>query len=659
MKRLTPFVIFNGLCLLCCAGCATFLEDKPMSTVAAFTKSLEEEDLAAMRKYSTLEFQRSALRREDALEAIKVLNLPDGKADIENVKEEGSDRLVVKASVGDKERKVVFKLARDPKSDRWLVDDMKINRKLKPGQVQQTVSEQMDLLLGIRELLDGWTSDSREKVLDTCTPELREVLTPVSAGCLMKLSGQIRTVLGNTKGLKPQVTGHKEKAVVRYQRHNGELYISLKEVDGVWKVDEIQILAKREEHQLPSLRRMAAVMAVAVNFYESYQQADKGRLKSLSTERFFDTTLSLANLQTIPLPDVDMGAGTFDVRLVGAHPTVVARNEKEVLQLTLTQGFAKPRDPVAGEEEAPMTDDIVAPQATGDGTFRVEEVTLHELDSKQEKRLSAMFTAHAIMQVFSEALATRNLKALELSSTPDFNQRVWKRLKPGMLQRLPMDEILPDLPQIQSTTFKGPTTEIDVIQGGTPLVYMIREQAGALLVDDVRSPQLDRPQSMKTVMETVIPILAFSDALKSRQVKDVRALASQQFNKMVWSQLPEVPLMPHDPVSLLREPVTSVHLAVDKGFVTLGSESHGVKVYLLREGDQFVIDDLVMMTGLSDAQRVSLKQYLRSQYVYGNSVNGRASLNDNAGEADEPQFLPTGPAAPLPSHMSGSDDFGQ
>ena len=656
MKRLTPFVIFNGLCLLCCAGCATLLEDKPMSTVAAFTKSLEEEDLPALRKYSTLEFQRSALRREDALEAIKVLNLPDGKAEIENVKEEGSDRLVVKATVGDNDRKVVFKLARDPKSDRWLVDDMSIKRKLKPGQVPQTVSQQMDLLLGIRELVDGWTSDSREKVLESCTPELRDVLSPLSAGCLMKLSGQVRSVLGSTKGLKPQVTGHKEKAVVRYQRHNGEVYISLKEADGMWKVDEVQIVAKKEEHQLPSLRRMAAVMSVAVNFYESYQQADKGRLKSLCTDRFFDTTVSLANMQSIPLPDVDMGAGTFDVRLGGAHPMVVARNDREVLQLTLSQGFAR-ANPAVGEEEAPPTDDIVAPQTTGDGTFRVEDVTLHELDSRQEKRLSAMFTAHAIMQLFSEALATRNLKALELSSTPDFNQRVWKRLKPGMLQRLPMDEILPDPPEIQNTTFKGPITEIDVLQGGTPLVYVIREQAGALLVDDVYSPQLDRPRSMKTVMETVIPILSFSDALKSRQVKDVRGLASQTFNKMVWTQLHEVPPMPQDPVGLLREPLSKVHLAVDKGFVTLGSETHGVKVHLVREGDQFVLDDLVMMNGMSESQRVSLKQYLRTQYVYGNSVNGRASLNDAAGESDEPRLLPTGPAAPLPTRVPQSDDF--
>jgi hypothetical protein len=158
-------------------------------------------------------------------------------------------------------------------------------------------------------------------------------------------------------------------------------------------------------------------------------------------------------------------------------------------------------------------------------------------------------------------------------------------------------------------------------------------------------------------METVIPILSFSDALKSRQVKGVRTLASQTFNKMVWTQLHEVPAMSHDPVGLLREPLSVVHVTVDKAYVTFGSESHGVKVHLLREGDQFVVDDLLMMTGLSDSQRVSLKQYLRSQYVYGNSVNGRASLDDRAGADDEPRLLPSGPAAPLPSHMTDSNGF--
>ncbi|HVW01283.1 MAG TPA: hypothetical protein VHB77_13115 [Planctomycetaceae bacterium] len=658
MKRLTPLVIFNGLCLLACAGCATFLDDKPMSTVAAFTESLENDDLAGLRKYSTPEFQRSALRREDALEAIKLLNLPDGKAEIENVKEEGTDRLVVKASVGDNDRKVTFKLTRDPKSDRWLVDDMSIKRKLKPGQVHQTVSQQMDLLLGIRELMDGWTSDSREKVLEACTPELRDILNPLTAGCLMKLSGQVRSSLGSTKSLKPELRGHKGKAVVRYARHSGDVYVSLREVDGMWKVDEIQILAKKEENRLPSLRGMAAVMTTAVDFYDSYQQSDKARLKQLSSDRFFESTLSLANLKSIPLPDVDMGAGTFEVRLAGTHALVIAKNEKDVLQLTLSQNFAKPReDNGEGEspEEGPPTDDIVAPKMTGDGTFRVEEVTLHELDGKQEKRLSAMLTAHAIMQIFSEALATRNLKSLELSSTPDFNQRVWKRLKPGMLQRLPMDEILPEPPQISNTTFMGPITEIDVLQGGTPLVYVIREQSGTLLVDDVYSPQIDRPKSMKTVLETMIPILSLSDALGLRQVKEVRPLCSNEFNRLVWTQLQAVPAMPQNPVALLRGPLSKVTLAVDKAFVTLGTETRGVKVYLVKEGDQFVVDDLLIISGTSDAQRVSLKQYLRSQYVYGNSVNGRASLDESA--AEEPLPLPTGPAAPLPSRMPESDDF--
>jgi hypothetical protein len=495
-------------------------------------------------------------------------------------------------------------------------------------------------------------------VLEACTPELRDILNPLTAGCLMKLSGQVRSSLGSTKSLKPELRGHKGKAVVRYARHSGDVYVSLREVDGMWKVDEIQILAKKEENRLPSLRGMAAVMTTAVDFYDSYQQSDKARLKQLSSDRFFESTLSLANLKSIPLPDVDMGAGTFEVRLAGTHALVIAKNEKDVLQLTLTQGFAKPKeDNGEGEspEEGPQTDDIVAPRMTGDGTFRVEEVTLHELDGKQEKRLSAMLTAHAIMQIFSEALATRNLKSLELSSTPDFNQRVWKRLKPGMLQRLPMDEILPEPPQISNTTFMGPITEIDVLQGGTPLVYVIREQSGTLLVDDVYTPQIDRPKSMKTVLETMIPILSLSDALGLRQVKEVRPLCSNEFNRLVWTQLQAVPAMPQNPVALLRGPLSKVTLAVDKAFVTLGTETRGVKVYLLREGDQFVVDDLLIISGTSDAQRVSLKQYLRSQYVYGNSVNGRASLDESS--AEEPLPLPTGPAAPLPSRMPDSDDF--
>ena len=108
------------------------------------------------------------------------------------------------------------------------------------------------------------------------------------------------------------------------------------------------------------------------------------------------------------LPGPQLGDHDLDVQLRTQRANFVLRGEREIVQIDIRK------------EESPE------PQAPP--TFRVCDVTLYEVETKQEKRLSALFTAQDMLTLFSKALADRDLDHLRHSSTQDFSSRVWQRL---------------------------------------------------------------------------------------------------------------------------------------------------------------------------------------------------------------------------------------
>src|SRR4029077_14778517 len=122
--------------------------------------------------------------------------------------------------------------------------------------------------------------------------------------------------------------------------------------------------------------------------------------------------------------------------------------------------------------------------------FVIDEVTI--FDPKSEKRLAALFTAQAKMQLFVKALLKGNLAFVRENSSKDFDFKVWSRLK-----GLPLAEVLPPetemVPAINTdpTDFRGPVIRIPVRQGGRELTYVMRDWNGNVAVDDVLMPVLD------------------------------------------------------------------------------------------------------------------------------------------------------------------------
>src|SRR5262245_60735110 len=85
-------VAWGGLSLF--AGCTHMVESR---VVQAFANSLREHDLAQLRENASSEFEDKALPGDEAFDALKFLNLPEGKAKIVKVvdKTDGTDAKTV------------------------------------------------------------------------------------------------------------------------------------------------------------------------------------------------------------------------------------------------------------------------------------------------------------------------------------------------------------------------------------------------------------------------------------------------------------------------------------------------------------------------------------------------------------------------------------
>lgn len=605
-------ILLCGTTLVSLSGCMGYTPERRV--VSTFMDSWKKADLEGLEKVTSTDFQSTALRRKDASDAFKVLNFPTGAVEILSVKDEGPDEKRVLASIGDKKdknkkRKIYCDLIRDPETKRWVVDDLELKRQLKPGQVNKTVTEQMDLLLSIQEFVDAWESGQRSQILAASTPELRKTLEVLPEAGLKKFSARVVKDL-DRKRLKPEVDGHANTAVVRLPTRTGEIMVTMNQVDSRWVADDLAVQSRKEGVSLSSLRKQAEVMYTAMQFCDAYRSGNKAELEKLCVPRFYRLNLESADLKVVPLPAIDLVQGDIEVKLLMTQADVLLKYNDEIIQLMLTQGR-----PEIDEKGRPIETDVNSQKP-----FLVEEVTLHELKTRQDMRLSSLFTSQTLVQQFARALSQRDLKAIRVASSADFKTRVWNQIELENMGTLPLDSVEAGRPQIVDTRFHGSLTEVTVNQGATPLTYVLRDEAGKLMVDDVLTPALDRPNSLKQTLEVVAPLNAFREAMRDKDMKVVRANSSREFNRMVFSSMSKIPRLKADPTPYLDNQISRIQLTADRAVLNVGDDRYGAKVYMNREGDKYVIDDIVMVGGLEQAQRVGLKQTLRELVVGGTQI---------------------------------------
>ena len=211
-------------------------------------------------------------------------------------------------------------------------------------------------------------------------------------------------------------------AIATRKGSDGDLVISCRlEPDG-WKVSDLAVESKTIGKHIPSVAKLANVVRTTGSFLSAYARADKATLKNVSTPKFFSRSLAPADLSLVPLPaELDAG-GDYEVTLRGRQADLIIRGESNVTKI----GLMREQDEDNPDQPA---------------RFAVNDVTIYELENRQEKRLSALFTAHATMHVFSQALRQGDLSMIRKTSSVDFNKRVWRHVDEKLLSQMPLREV--------------------------------------------------------------------------------------------------------------------------------------------------------------------------------------------------------------------------
>lgn len=595
-------------------GCSHMIETR---AITAFSKNLNDEDLDGLMEATSQDFRQRALRTTTAFEDLKILNLPDGKTTIVEVEDDGKNKKRVTVEVGDGKKdkkskkgsssdskKEIFYELTKGKDGHWVVDDIYLKQKRKGVVAYKSVTEQMDMLLSIREFLDAWSRGDREQVLGVTTKKFRAALDPLPPSYLATLTKVVSTGKPTGGKYKPNAQMDEKVAVVRLPRHVGDTVISMELNDGRWQVSDVAVDTKGDE-QLPSMLKLAHAVNGCTAFLAAYGNGDKTKLSELSSADFFEGSLAVGDLSQAKLPDSQFSEHELIVKLRGNRADFVLKNDAELVQIDM-------------HRDAETSPDVPA-------KFRVSDVTIYEIETKQEKRLSALFTAQGMLEIFVHALEDRDVGTLKHSSTRDLATRVWGRLSTETLQAMPLDLFDGSDMEFVSASFQGALTRIQVRHGGRPVTYVLRDENGRFFVDDVSWQITGVPSSLKTTLEILVPIQEFASAIaqgrdpqkQENALERLQAISTGDFNRMVWGQTRYVPNSGMSADTFLKTPLKSIAIADQEVTVQLGDNQYGAKVTLRREFERYVVDDITLIAGVDDSQRLALKHSLRTQMARG------------------------------------------
>jgi hypothetical protein len=120
----------------------------------------------------------------------------------------------------------------------------------------------------------------------------------------------------------------------------------------------------------------------------------------------------------------------------------------------------------------------------------------------------------------------------------------------------------------------------------------MEDENGSLVVTDLQYPGADLAvASLKTQLLVSVPIIDFARAWQADDIETVRKMTSSDFNRLVWSNVRELPDNLDSIPQLLKQPVLTVQQSPQTAVVQLGSRNT-TTVTLVRESGEWVIDEI-------------------------------------------------------------------
>ena len=586
---------FAILALLTCvsAGCTHFREDR---AIAAFTSAMVAGDLQELRGLTSAEFEQKALRRSEALDDLQVLRLPEEPPAIVSVEDisETEKQVTVTEAEGDGDSRLLYKLVLDEQTGRWVVDDILTKQQGAGVTITKPITEQMDLLLTIRDFLEVWDNDDRQSVLAITTPDFHEVLQGLPAPWLARITQQVvgeKQARKSQRKHKPQVAINGESAVVRLPRTDGTLQISMEIHDGDWKVKDAAVLTRREESQIRSVKNRARILNAGTRFVEAYRTNDRTALETLSTNELYEQVLRDVKLSSAQIPDIMLAPQDYELKATVDHATILIPTVSSVVKLELARTI---------EDET---------------EYRVKDLGLYDSEGKNKLLLSAFFTATKQVKQFQRALARSDRKSLGRLSSREFDAQVWSLTEGLPIQLLPTGAATSPIVKMAAPKSHGSLTHVMVQHERGPATYVLLSTDGRLVIDDVLVGSAERQRSLRKSLELATPILAFATGLESKQIADLQRISSDDFNRKVWTRAKQIPAVPSSVLAQLTKSIRTMRTQPSRAIVELGSEKSGAVVNLVSEHQHWVIDDIKIINGVRAEQHVQLKAAMRTQMI--------------------------------------------
>jgi len=566
--------------------------------INAFTKSLDSHNLAQLKRQTSSRFEEQALRLPESAQDFKLLKLPAGKIKVASIEEVGSNKRIVKVEVDGSKAPLEYHLAREPRSGRWVVDDVLITQKsgAKGKEVTKSVIEQMDLLLSVRELFTEWQTKDRSRILAVSTPELASELDGLPPAWLdlvtLRVAGD-----GPLRSFHPEVLMKDEKAVVKLARGGNHILLDFHRQDGRWMLSDASI-SEGKANDVRSVRTLCAGLSQTRKFLELYAAADNQALAEVATESFQSNCLAEADLHLYPLPTLELLTKPFEVRNQGERLDVLLEHEETTYTVSVIYPEAKE------DQKHNATEGGLSP--------RVEELTIYARKDEQVKRLSAVYRSQAVVEFYGEVLATGDASRLKHLSSADFNNTVWKRYPQEILQRIQLPEIEPVKPHVLNTVFQGPVTEVTVMQGTRALTYILHSEGGRLVVDDVLMPVVNRPNSLKKHIQLLAPLQILAEGLRRQDRQMLTDSSGHGLDRIIWTQVRDIPDIGFDIPRYFSLPVVAMRPGDTQAYLTLSDGVHVAEVEFEEDHGRFVVADAKFIDG-PEHKPVAMLQAMRRQ----------------------------------------------
>ncbi|MBA3315795.1 MAG: hypothetical protein H0T47_21220 [Planctomycetaceae bacterium] len=586
------------------SGCKSspFTNYSEKRAVNGFAQALADADNERLRAMSSSHFATAVLSDESSIAEVKQVWPIKGKLEVVSVKEveefdrrdpDVPEKLV---TIKDERKwKTDQRLVQDPKTKKWVVDEILITHSQKGLKATKTVSEQVMFISVVRDFADAWRNKDRERRLAGVTEQCRAELEPLPDEVLDNLAG--RMFPANTKDPSPDATMDDDIAIVRLARAKGAVLLQLKRIDGKWLVDDAAFDAGKEGENIASLRKTAVAYASAAKFLGAYAANDRDLLKSLATKTFYDATLSAADLSSVALPPAAAGENG-QLKIVGRQAELVIDEGTRMVKVALVR-----------------TDDESDVKAMTE--FRIEDVTIYEEGGTSKRRLAAALVAEPMAQLYADALVARDLPQLRVMGTHDFNERAWRHITDELVPSLPLGDIQPGDREVLSVVHNGAATDVTMMQAGRAVTYVMRDEGGAVKVDDVLVAVADRPSSLKATMAQMLPVLRVKAAIAAGNVEALRRDCSVDFNRLIWTQVRNVPPQATAAVRFLDAPLTAMTVQDTTATVQLGDSGYGGLVTLLEQDGRWKVNEITIVAGPGPADQASLKSLLREGIANG------------------------------------------